>query len=176
VVSLADLLVDADAFRTGEFELSSGETSSYYVDVKHACSDPSVLRALAQHAQTYALGHDAVAGTALGGVPLAVALGTEIGRPILLVRDEAKDYGTGSRIEGPIDDAEEVLVVEDVTTTGNSLLEAVQAIREAGPEVGHAVTIVDREQGARELLQDEGVSLHALVTLSELTDATGVQP
>jgi orotate phosphoribosyltransferase len=176
VVSLADVLVDADAFRTGEFELSSGETSSYYVDVKHACTDPSVLKALAQHAQMYAVGHDAVAGTALGGVPLAVTLGLEVGRPTLLVRDDAKEYGTGERIEGPIEDVDQALVVEDVTTTGNSLCEAAQAVREAGAEVKHAVTVVDREQGARELLEDEGVCLHALVTLSELTEAEGVEP
>lgn len=175
-MSLADLIVETGAFRTGEFELSSGETSSYYIDAKHACSDPTVLHTLAQHAEMYAVGHDTIAGTALGGVPLAVTLGVETGHPILLVRGEAKDYGTGSRIEGPVDEAEQVLVVEDVTTTGNSLLAAVEAIREAGPTVEHAVTIVDREQGARELLEDEGVALHALVTLSELTQAEGVEP
>jgi orotate phosphoribosyltransferase len=175
-VTLADLLHDADALRTGEFELASGETSPYYVDVKHACSNPSVLRALAQHAQVYAVGHDAIAGTALGGVPLAVQLGVETGHPILLVRGEAKDYGTGSRIEGPVDDAEEVLMVEDVTTTGQSLREAVEAVRDTGASVAHAVTIVDREEGARELLTEADVALHALTTLSELTDATGVEP
>jgi orotate phosphoribosyltransferase len=175
-VSLAGLLREADAFREGEFTLSSGKTSNYYVDVKRACTDPSVLRALAQHARTYALGKDRVAGTALGGVPLAVALGLDTGLDTLLVRSETKNYGTGSQIEGEFEDGEEVLVVEDVTTTGQSLLEAVEALREAGLTVRHAVTIVDREEGARDLLHDNDVSLHALVTLSELKQTTGVEP
>lgn len=175
MVSLADLLVDADAFRTGEFELASGQSSSFYVDVKHACADPTVLTTLAQHAQVYAVGKDAIAGTALGGVPLAVALGIQTGRPTCLVRGQAKDHGTGSLIEGPIEQAEEVLLVEDVTTTGRSLLEAVEAIRATGVRVHHAVTIVDREEGAHDLFDENDVTLHALVRLSELRNATGVE-
>lgn len=171
-MSLAKLIAESGAFKTGSFTLSSGETSPYYVDVKMACGDPAILSTLAQHGTVYAVGHDAVAGTALGGVPLAVALGLEAGRETFLVRPEGKGHGTGGRLEGPVDGDERVLVVEDVVTTGGSLVEAVEAVREAGCTVDHALTIVDREAGGREALAEVDVSLHALVTLSELTELT----
>lgn len=171
-MTLADLIVESGAFKTGEFTLSSGETSPFYVDMKHACADPALLRTLADHGSTYAIGHDALAGTALGGVPLAVALGLETGRPTFLVRSSSKEHGTGERLEGPVEGTEHVLVVEDVTTTGASLVDAVHAVRKEGCTVDHALTIVDRENGAQEALEEEGVTLHALVTLSELDQAT----
>ncbi len=179
-MSLAKLIVDAGAFKTGEFTLASGETSPYYVDMKLACADPALLSTLAQHATMYTVGRDAVAGTALGGVPLAVAIGLEVNRPTFLVRSASKEHGTEGRVEGPVTGEEDVLMVEDVVTTGGSLVDAVEAVRQAGCTVEHALTIVDREQGARERLDEAGVSLHALVTLSELVehaDATqdGVQ-
>ncbi len=171
VVSLARLIADSGAFKTGAFTLSSGEESSYYVDMKQACGDPGLLSALAQHATVYAIGHDAVAGTALGGVPFAVALGLETGHPTFLVRSSSKEHGTEGRVEGPVDGSERVLLVEDVTTTGGSLVDAVQAVRGEGCTVEHAVAIVDRESGARDALASADVQLHALVTLSELQDA-----
>jgi orotate phosphoribosyltransferase len=171
VVSLPRLIAESGAFKTGSFTLSSGEESPYYVDMKEACADPAILSTLAQHATVYAVGHDAVAGTALGGVPLAVALGLEAGRDTFLVRSEAKAHGTEGRLEGPVAGDERVLLVEDVATTGGSLVDAVRAVRGAGCTVDHAVTIVDREAGARQALGDEDVALHALVTLSELTEA-----
>lgn len=169
-MSLAKLLVDSGAFKTGEFELASGKTSPYYVDCKLACADPAILTTLAQHGTMYMVGKDAVAGTALGGVPLAVALGLETGRETFLVRSSSKEHGTQGRIEGPVGGDEEVLMVEDVVTTGGSLVDAVETVRAAGCEVRHALTIVDREEGGREALDERGVSLHALVILSELIE------
>lgn len=170
MVSLARLIVDSGAFKTGEFTLTSGKTSSYYVDLKMACADPAVLSTLAQHATMYTVGRDAVAGTALGGVPLAVALGLKTGQPMFLVRPGDRDHGTESRVEGPVVGDEDVLVVEDVVTTGGSLVDAVDALRDRGCTVGHALAIVDREEGGREALEDADVALHALVTLSELKE------
>lgn len=169
-MTLARLIVESGAFKTGTFTLSSGETSDYYVDMKLACADPALLNTLAQHGSMYAIGHDALAGTALGGVPFAVALGLETGRPTFLVRSSSKEHGTRSRIEGPVKGEERVLLVEDVVTTGGSLLDAVQAVQETGCTVEHAITIVDREQGAQDLLRENDVALHALVTLTELRE------
>jgi orotate phosphoribosyltransferase len=151
-VSLADIIVGTGAFKTGEFTLASGETSSYYVDAKLASCDPIVLATLAEHASAYMPGHDAVAGTVLGGVPLATAIAMETGRPLLMVRPEKKEHGTGRQVEGPALQGANVLVAEDVVTTGGSLIDAIQAVREDGYTVRHAVTIVDREAGAREAL------------------------
>jgi orotate phosphoribosyltransferase len=86
----------------------------------------------------------------------------------VVVRKETKEYGTGNRIEGCLDDGEEVVVVEDVATTGTSAAEAVEALREAGAEVRRVLVVVDREEGARETLAGSGVELEALLTASDL--------
>lgn len=166
--SVAKQLLRTGAYKTGDFTLASGKSSKHYIDAKLATSDPIVLRSIVQHAVPYVIGHEAVAGTVLGGVPFAVALGLETGRTTYLVRPEPKEHGTGQRVEGPPRQGAKVLMVEDVVTTGGSLLDAVEATREAGYEVGHAVTIVDRQEGGRELLREHDVALHALTTLSEL--------
>ncbi|MDX1612069.1 MAG: orotate phosphoribosyltransferase [Candidatus Thermoplasmatota archaeon] len=171
MTGLARIIVETGAFKTGEFTLASGEKSSFYIDAKLASTDPVVLSALAQHAALYAPGHQAIAGTVLGGVPFATALSLETGRPLLLVRPEPKEHGTGSQIEGQAPDGARVLVAEDVVTTGGSLIRAIEAVRDEGYTVDHAVTIVDRQAGGHEALAEAGVKLHALVTLKELEQA-----
>ncbi len=172
MVTIADQLLRTGAYKTGEFTLASGKTSKHYIDAKLATSDPIVLRSIVQHATPYVIGHDAVAGTVLGGVPFAVALGLETGRTTYLIRPESKEHGTGQRVEGPPRQGAKVLMIEDVVTTGGSLVDAIEATREAGYEVGHAVTIVDRQEGGRDLLREQDVALHALTTLSELEAAS----
>lgn len=174
-MSLAERLSATGAFKTGEFTLASGKKSSYYIDVKHATADPLLLRALAQHAAVFVPDHGAVAGTVLGGVPFATALSLETGRPLLMVRPEPKEHGTGKRVEGPVVPGARVLACEDVVTSGGSLVAAVEALRRAGCEVTHAVVVVDREEGARDRLKASGVTLHALITLSELKEEVGVE-
>jgi orotate phosphoribosyltransferase len=105
---------------------------------------------------------------ALGAVPLVAATALELGRPYVVVRKEAKEYGTGNRIEGELPAGARVAVIEDVATTGRSALEAVEALRAAGATVDRVDVVVDRESGARELLADHGVELDALVTASRL--------
>jgi orotate phosphoribosyltransferase len=92
----------------------------------------------------------------------------ETGRPYVVVRKRAKEYGTGNRIEGRFEEGEEVVVLEDIATTGQSALDAVEALREAGAVVDRVLVVVDREEGARELLADHGIELEALVSASEL--------
>jgi orotate phosphoribosyltransferase len=111
-----------------------------------------------------------LAGVALGAVPLVAVTSVETGLPYVVVRKETKEYGTGNRIEGRLDEGEEVVVIEDVATTGQSAAAAVAALREAGAEVRRVLVVVDREEGARATLDDRGVELDALLTASELLD------
>ena len=104
---------------------------------------------------------------ALGAVPLAAATSVAAERPYLIVRKAAKSHGTGNRIEGSVTTGERVVVVEDITTTGQSALDAVTALREAGATVARVLVVVDREEGARDLLADHGVDLEALVTAAD---------
>jgi orotate phosphoribosyltransferase len=161
----------ADAVQFGEFELSQGGTSEYYVDKYLFETDPDCLRAVAEAFAERVDDGTKLGGVALGGVPLAAATSVVADVPYVVARKQAKDHGTGNRIEGRLDDGEEVVVVEDIATTGQSAVDAVEALRDAGAEVNRALLVVDREEGGRELLAERGVEMEALVTASELLDA-----
>ena len=164
---LVAALRDANAVKFGEFELSHGGTSDYYVDKYLFETDPGCLRLIAS-AFADRLGDDTLAGVALGAVPLVAVASAETDTPYVIVRKEAKEYGTGNRIEGQLADGESVVVLEDIATTGRSALDAVEALREAGATVERVLVVVDRDEGARELLADAGVELEPLVTAEDL--------
>lgn len=167
--ALIAALRDADAVQFGEFELSHGGTSNYYVDKYLFETDPHCLRLVAE-AFAQRVGDVKLAGVALGAVPLVAATSTVNGNDYVIVRKQAKEYGTGNRIEGRLTTGEEFVVLEDITTTGQSAIDAVEALREAGATVDRVLVVVDREEGARELLADHGVELDALVTASTLLE------
>jgi orotate phosphoribosyltransferase len=162
-------LQDADAVRFGEFELSHGGTSDYYVDKYLFETDPHCLRLIAS-AFADRVGDETLAGVALGAVPLVAVTSAETDTPYVIVRKQAKEYGTGNRIEGRLSEGESVVVLEDIATTGRSALDAVEALRDVGATVDRVLVAVDREEGARELLADADVELEALVTAAELLD------
>ncbi|HEV8050304.1 MAG TPA: orotate phosphoribosyltransferase [Thermoplasmata archaeon] len=164
---VADLL-DSGAVRFGTFTLTSGQTSDVYVDVKRATTDPERLGRIAALLTEHVGDAERLAGMELGAVPLVVALALAARRPYAIVRKAARTHGTGNRVEGDIPSGARVLVVEDVTTTGGSVVETVGLLREAGAIVDRVVCVVDREQGARERLATVGVRLEPLVTLAEL--------
>jgi orotate phosphoribosyltransferase len=180
----------ADAVLFGEFELSHGGTSDYYVDKYRFETDPRCLRLIAR-AFTARLDGDRPAGVALGAVPLVAATAVEADVPYVIVRKAAKEYGTGNRIEGSLglgagasDDGAEsdgageageggrVVVLEDVATTGKSALDAVEALREAGATVDRVLVVVDRREGAADLLAEHGVRLESLLTADDLLAAS----
>ena len=162
-------LRDADAVRFGEFELSHGGTSDYYVDKYLFETDPRCLRLIAS-AFADRVGDETLAGVALGAVPLVAVTSTETDAPYVVVRKQAKECGNGNRIEGRLSASDRVVVLEDIATTGRSALDAVAALREAGATVDRVLVVVDRGEGARELLADADVELEALVTAAELLD------
>ena len=165
---LIEALRDADAVQFGEFELSHGGTSEYYVDKYLFETDPRCLRLIAA-AFADRIGDDAkLGGVALGGVPLAAATAIAADVPYVIARKKAKEYGTANRIEGRLEAGEGVVLVEDIATTGQSAVDAVEALRDAGASVERALIVVDREEGGAELLADHGVEMEALVTASEL--------
>jgi orotate phosphoribosyltransferase len=163
-------LVACGAVRFGDFTLASGAKSRYYVDIKKASANPRVLRAIADAIAPRADRYDYVAGMELGAVPIAVSVSLVTGKPFLIVRKEAKKHGTGSRIEGDFEAGKRALVVEDVTTSGGSSLEAVKVLREAGLVVDRCVVVVDRDAGATKTLGEAGVALDPLVRASELLE------
>lgn len=167
---LTEELVACGALRFGTFTLTSGRTSSYYVDVKAATSRPRILREIATALRGRVGDAEVLAGVELGAVPLLVALALETGLPYAIIRKAAREHGTGRRIEGADVQGRRVLLVEDVTTTGGSVLEAVRLLREAGGRVDRVETVVDRGEGAAERLAAERVRLGALVPAQELLE------
>jgi orotate phosphoribosyltransferase len=165
--ALIDALREADAVRFGEFELSHGGTSDYYVDKYRFETNPRCLKLIAE-AFAERVGDAKLAGVALGAVPLVAATSLETGTPYVIARKQAKEYGTANRIEGTLEDGEEVVVLEDIATTGQSAVDAVKALREAGAVVNRVLVVVDRQEGATENLAGAGVELEALLTADEL--------
>jgi orotate phosphoribosyltransferase len=160
------------AYLEGDFVLRSGKRSRYYLDKYRFETRPDLLAALGERIASTVHEHapDAVrlAGPELGAVALAAAGSLASGLPFLIVRQAAKEYGTANRIEGVFAEGECVCLVEDVVTSGGALLEAVEAVREAGLVVQTAVCVVDREEGGADALARHAVRLRPLFRASDL--------
>src|SRR5208283_808091 len=164
--AIADLLIRCKAIEFGDFTLASGAKSRYYVDIKTAVTHPEFLEAIAREiACRYTF--DVVAGVAVGGVPLAVAVSLAAKKPFAIIRAEEKDHGKKSLIIGDVK-GKEILLVEDVTTSGGSALYGIAVLRNAGATADRVVTVVDREQGAEEALKKQAINLFPLVRVSEI--------
>ena len=160
------------AYLEGDFVLRSGRRSRYYLDKYRFETRPDLLRplgeAIAAAVSEHEPGAARLAGPELGAVALAAAASLAGGLPFLIVRKEAKGYGTSNRLEGVFAAGERVCLVEDVVTSGGAAIEAVEALREAGLEVQNAVCVVDREEGGVDELARHAVRLRPLFTASEL--------
>lgn len=165
---LIELLTNKEVVKFGKFTLSSGKESDYYVNMKMAITDPKILKTIAKIVLTEIEGKiDKIAGPALGAVPIATAISLESEIPMLMIRKAKKGYGTSQLIEGNLEEGDSVVVVEDVTTTGNSLLKAIKAIEENGGNVKRAVVIVDRDEGAIENFKKEGILLEPILSIND---------
>jgi orotate phosphoribosyltransferase len=158
------------AVRFGDFTLASGKKSKYYIDIKKASTDPKTLKIIARQAalRIKEMDVDTVAGVELGGVPLATAVSLETELPLLIVRKSIKEYGTKSRFVGELKPENRLVMLEDVTTSGGSVRDAIEVVREAGASVKYVITVVDREEGAGEKLKEAEVQLVPLVSASDL--------
>jgi orotate phosphoribosyltransferase len=170
-------LVAVRAFTYGNFTLTSGRQSDYYVDGKQVTLDGRglylVARFTLEHCREQDI--DAVGGLTLGADPIAAAVAALSGegeRPItaFIVRKEVKAHGTGRPIEGPdLRPGQRVLLVDDTLTTGGTFLQAREAVAATGATIVGALCVVDREEGGREALDAAGIKLHALFRRSEFS-------
>jgi orotate phosphoribosyltransferase len=160
------------AYLEGDFVLRSGKRSRYYLDKYRFETRPDLLRPLAERiaaaVRVHAPEATRLAAPALGAVALAAAASLESGLPFVIVRKEAKEYGTANRLEGPYEQGEHMCLVEDVVTSGGALLESVEALRAAGLVVQTAVCVVDREEGGADALARRAVRLRPIFRASEL--------
>ena len=165
---LAAAIKDA-AYLEGDFVLSSGQRSKYYLDKYLFSTDPALLREIsAGLADLLPDGHDVLAGLELGAVPLATALSLHTEKPYVLVRKAVKDYGTSKLFEGRLEPGQRVVLVEDVLTTASQAIDAANRLTEFGAEVVKVIYVIDREQGAAGNLRDAGYDAAALFTKTDL--------
>lgn len=168
-------LIHANCFKQGRFVLASGRESTVFFDLKAILLDPEGINLVAEAvlARLRGTGVQAIGGLVMGAVPIVVATvaGSHGGAQPLTgfwVRKEPKDHGTGRLIDGPLEPGMRTVVVEDVTTTGESVLKAVRAVAAFGAEVAAILTVVDRDEGARAYLKAEtGLDLIALYDRSD---------
>ena len=170
---LAESLVE-HGYLEGDFVLRSGKRSKYYFDKFRFETQPEVLEALGGRLARAVAEHepDAVrlACPVLGAVVITAAASIASRLPFVIVRDEAKEYGTANRIEGAFEPGERVCLIEDVVTSGGALSQAVSAVRDAGLECRTAICVVDREEGGVDALARVAVRLHPLYRASSLLD------
>ncbi len=178
-IELAKLLFEK-SYKEGDFTLASGKKSSFYFDGRQTALNPKGSW-LIGHLFNYLLEDvenlNAVGGMTLGADPLSTAtslVAFEQGKDIaaFIVRKEAKGHGTGNYVEGlgNIPKGSRVAMLEDVVTTGGSLIKACDRVKEAGLEIVAVCTILDREEGGKEILKEAGYELRSLFTRSELVE------
>jgi len=171
---LREILKRCGAVLFGDFVLSSGKRSGYYVDIKRASTQPEVLRFIAKEMKNMIereeIKCDRLAGVVLGSIPLVVALSLETGIPYAMIRKERKEHGTGKEIEGTVLEGERVVVVEDVVTSALSVTGAVNTLRNAGAVVDTVLAVIDREEGGGDRLREMGVRFFPLLTASQLLE------
>lgn len=154
---------------TGEFLLRSGIVSHEYFDKYRFEAEPAVLKEIAEAMRPLIPpGTEILAGLEMGGIPVATMLSQASGLPVRFVRKKAKEYGTRNLSEGGDIAGKNVLIVEDVVTSGGQILLSAEDLRQLGANIAHVVCVIDREGGGAENLQKANLQLHPLFTMSEL--------
>jgi len=167
---ITDLLIKFGAVKYGDFILSSGKRSNIYVDLRNIISYPQVYREIVKESISLIkhLSFDAIAGIPTGGLIWASLIAYELSKPLCYVRKEEKGHGTSKILEGDLNKGSKVIIIDDVATTGSSILYAAEKLMENGFIVKDAFVIVDREEGARSNLESKGIVLHSLLKLRDL--------
>ncbi|QBO58608.1 orotidine-5'-phosphate decarboxylase [Chryseobacterium salivictor] len=154
----------------GRFTLKSGIESPFYVDLRPLASDPKILKKLANYMLDMLPldNFDLICGVPYAALPMATAMSLESYLPLIIKRKEAKQYGTKKILEGIYTQGQNCLLVEDVITSGASLLETIPEIENEGITVSDIVVVLDRQQGGKEILESRGFRVHTLFTISEV--------
>ena len=166
-------LYNKQLIKFGEYRLSSGKNSPYYIDLRTLPSYPmlyrEIMELLVEKIKSSNIDFDVIAGIETSGIVHASYLGCIMNKPIAYIRKKVKEHGTRKLVEGIVEN-KNVLLVDDVSTTGTTLYNAVQVLRKHEAIVKHAFVIIDRCEGAREKLSELNVELKPLITIHDIID------
>lgn len=172
MVELTNIIKDSVLY--GEFTLSSGKESNYYIDKYRFETNPRALDIIGEHIADKIKDINAkkIGGVSLGGVPLAAIASVKADIPYIIIRKKEKEYGTSNSIEGRLNKGEKIVIIEDIITTGNSSIEAIDQVRNQGGIVEDIIVVIDRQDGGKENLEKNGVNVHSLVLAEEILEKT----
>ena len=165
-----------DIIKFGDFTLTSGKNSSYYIDLRLVPSYPHQFRKMVKNLQNLIIektgldNFDSLASVPTGGLVVASALAIEVVKPLIYVRNKPKEHGTTKSIEGKTSAGMKVVMVDDVATTGTSVLNGIKQLKESGLLISDVYVIINRLEGADKALDDMGVQIHQLTDILEITN------
>ena len=166
-------LILNDVLKFGEFTLVSGKKSPYYIDLRQAISDPATMDLIAgclARIIENEVGNgnfDKILGVPTAGIPFATLVCNKLAVPMIYSRKTKKDHGVGKQIEGRLEADDRVLMIDDLITTGKSVLQAAETVREHGGRVSELVVLLDREQGGLDNIRSHDIRPHILFNVSE---------
>ena len=175
VKEFAIFLHQNDIIKFGDFTLASGKKSSYYIDLRLVASFPHIFRKMIKNLQklvsekTGLDNFDSLVSVPTGGLVIGSALAIETVKPLIYVRNKPKDYGTTKSIEGKIFSGMKVALIDDVITTGNSVINGIKQLKDAGLSISDVYVIINRLEGANNTLELEKVNLYQLTDVLEIT-------
>ena len=166
-------LIRNDALKIGDYILHSGKKSPYYVDLRQTISNHIAMDWIANSLARIVINEigkdkvDKIMGVPTAGVPFATIVSQKLAKPMLYYRRERKEHGVRKKIEGNMERNDRILMIDDLITTGLSVIEAAEAAREQGGIVCELVVLLDREQGGQEHIRAHNIEPHVLFSISE---------
>ena len=176
VKEFAIFLFKNNIIKFGNFTLSSGKKSSYYIDLRLVPSFPHQFRKMIKNLQKLIIekigldNFDSLVSIPTGGLIIGSALAIETVKPLIYVRNKPKDHGTTKSLEGKILSGMQVIMIDDVATTGTSILNGIKELKAEGLSISNACVIINRLEGADKILNSVGVILHQLTDILEITE------
>jgi orotate phosphoribosyltransferase len=176
VKEFAIFLFKNNIIKFGNFTLSSGIKSSYYIDLRLVPSFPHQFRKMIKNLQKLIIerigldNFDSLVSIPTGGLIIGSALAMETVKPLIYVRNKPKDYGTAKSLEGKILSGMQVMIIDDIATTGTSVLNGIKQLKAEGLLISNACVIINRLEGADKILNSVGVTLHQLTDILEITE------
>jgi orotate phosphoribosyltransferase len=167
------LLIKNDAIKFGDYILTSGKRSPYYIDLRLTISSPITMDWIANSLTRITIQEigrdkiDKILGVPTAGVPFATVVSQKLGIPLIYYRQARKEHGVRKKIEGILERNERVLIVDDLITTGESVIEAAEVVRDQGGVVNELVVLLDREQGGKDRLRASRIEPHVLFKISD---------